>query len=333
MEGREHDETGFRPGGSQRDRPRVGHLHRRRRADPRRASGRSSASIPRRRGRSSPARRGSRWSPSARAAGATRPAGRSDVVVRVAERAARRARGRRAHRYDGTAGAPERVRRSVDRRADGCIRGSGRRTGRGAERRRAVVLGRRRRRMDALVDRSSCTTRTSKTRSRCARCSMRSTGAPRRSWRGCRATRSAAGAGSLRAATSSSPSRRRSFAFSEVKLGIVPAVISPFALAKIGSRRPGAGSSPASGSRPTWRCASGSSTRSRADLDAAVDAESSASCSRPAPRRRGRRRSSREHPHDRRETARLIAGRRTSDEGQEGLRAFLDKRPPAWRGS
>jgi methylglutaconyl-CoA hydratase len=31
------------------------------------------------------------------------------------------------------------------------------------------------------------------------------------------------------------------------------------------------------------------------------------------------------------ETARWIAERRTSDEGQEGLRAFLEKRKPSWR--
>jgi methylglutaconyl-CoA hydratase len=30
------------------------------------------------------------------------------------------------------------------------------------------------------------------------------------------------------------------------------------------------------------------------------------------------------------ETARIAATRRTSDEGQDGLRAFLDKRQPAW---
>ena len=30
------------------------------------------------------------------------------------------------------------------------------------------------------------------------------------------------------------------------------------------------------------------------------------------------------------ETARRIAERWASDEGQEGLRAFLDRRPPAW---
>ena len=31
------------------------------------------------------------------------------------------------------------------------------------------------------------------------------------------------------------------------------------------------------------------------------------------------------------ETARRIAAHRTSDEGQEGLQAFLEKRAPAWR--
>ena len=31
------------------------------------------------------------------------------------------------------------------------------------------------------------------------------------------------------------------------------------------------------------------------------------------------------------ELAELAARMRTSDEGQEGLRAFLDKRPPAWK--
>ncbi|MBV8598593.1 MAG: hypothetical protein JO017_07215 [Actinobacteria bacterium] len=37
-------------------------------------------------------------------------------------------------------------------------------------------------------------------------------------------------------------------------------------------------------------------------------------------------------PHSAEETARIIATRRASDEGQEGLRAFLEKRTPNWRG-
>ena len=35
-------------------------------------------------------------------------------------------------------------------------------------------------------------------------------------------------------------------------------------------------------------------------------------------------------PLDGLETARRIAERRGSDEGQEGLRAFLERRPPGW---
>ena len=50
-----------------------------------------------------------------------------------------------------------------------------------------------------------------------------------------RAMRSAAAAGSSPARTSWSPRPTRQFAFSEVKLGIIPAVISPYALAKIGA--------------------------------------------------------------------------------------------------
>ena len=46
--------------------------------------------------------------------------------------------------------------------------------------------------------------------------------------------RSAAARGSPRSATSSSPQEDALFGFTEVKLGILPAVISPFALAKIG---------------------------------------------------------------------------------------------------
>jgi len=37
-------------------------------------------------------------------------------------------------------------------------------------------------------------------------------------------------------------------------------------------------------------------------------------------------------PHGADETARITAERRASAEGQEGLRAFLEKRKPSWRG-
>ena len=55
-----------------------------------------------------------------------------------------------------------------------------------------------------------------------------------RSSRAFRATHWEAGQASWRAPTSQSRTNWTVFAFSEVKLGIIPAVISPFALAKIG---------------------------------------------------------------------------------------------------
>jgi methylglutaconyl-CoA hydratase len=122
---------------------------------------------------------------------------------------------------------------------------------------------------------------------------------------------------------------RAQFAFSEVKLGIVPAVISPFALAKIG---------------PSWarrlfvtgeRFDAATALRIGLvhevadDLDAAVDhvlAELRTAGPKAA---RHAKRLVADRP-DGHETARRIAERRTSDEGQEGLRAFLDRRPPTW---
>jgi methylglutaconyl-CoA hydratase len=121
------------------------------------------------------------------------------------------------------------------------------------------------------------------------------------------------------------------FAFSEVKLGIIPAVISPFALAKIG---------------PSWarryfvtgeRFDAATALRIglvhevTGDLDAAVEqvvAELRSAGPRAA---RHAKRLVLDRP-DGPETARRIAERRTSDEGQEGLRAFLERRSPDWAG-
>jgi methylglutaconyl-CoA hydratase len=127
------------------------------------------------------------------------------------------------------------------------------------------------------------------------------------------------------------------FGFTEVKLGILPAVISPFAIAKIG--RSAARELFLSGARFTAARAREIGLVHRvvpADgLDAAVDdcvreflsagpeavaaskfliaqvAGLSIDEARPL-------------------TARAIAERRVSPEGQEGLRAFLEKRAPKW---
>jgi methylglutaconyl-CoA hydratase len=121
------------------------------------------------------------------------------------------------------------------------------------------------------------------------------------------------------------------FAFSEVKLGIVPAVISPFALAKIG---PGAARRWfVTGERFTADVALriGLVHEVADDLDAAVDRAVSELLSAGPEAARAAKELAR-GPLPAEETARRIAAHRTSAEGQEGLRAFLEKRPPGWRG-
>jgi methylglutaconyl-CoA hydratase len=127
------------------------------------------------------------------------------------------------------------------------------------------------------------------------------------------------------------------FGFTEVKLGIVPAVISPFVIAKIG--RSAARELFLTGARFT-------ALRAReiglvhavvpaAGLDAAVEsyvqelrtsapgavAAAKALIAEVARRGPGEATTL---------TCEAIARRRVSDEGQEGLRAFLEKRKPGW---
>ena len=120
------------------------------------------------------------------------------------------------------------------------------------------------------------------------------------------------------------------FAFSEVKLGIIPAVISPFALARIGPAA--ARRYFLTGERFNAETALqiGLVHEVAPDLDAAVEHVVAELLSAGPKAARWAKRLVRERP-DGPETARWIAERRTSDEGQEGLRAFLEKRKPAWR--
>jgi methylglutaconyl-CoA hydratase len=130
---------------------------------------------------------------------------------------------------------------------------------------------------------------------------------------------------------------RAIFGFTEVKLGILPAVISPFALAKIGR----------SAARELFLTgARFSATRAReiglvhevvtaGELDATVaryvqellagGPEAIAAAKALIPQVWG-------HTVDAAMpvAAAAIAGRRVSREGQEGLRAFLEKRTPSW---
>jgi methylglutaconyl-CoA hydratase len=138
------------------------------------------------------------------------------------------------------------------------------------------------------------------------------------------------GAGLVAAADIAIAAPRTAFAFSEVKLGIIPAVISPFTLAKIG---PGAArryflTGEHFDAETALRI--GLVHEVAEDLDAAVDRVVGELLSAGPLAARWAKRLVRERP-DGPETARWIAERRTSDEGQEGLRAFLEKRAPSWR--
>jgi methylglutaconyl-CoA hydratase len=122
------------------------------------------------------------------------------------------------------------------------------------------------------------------------------------------------------------------FAFSEVKLGIVPAVISPFALAKIGSGA--ARRYFVTGERFDAEVALriGLVHEIDEDLDSAVERVLGELLSAGPDAARAAKDLAR-GPLSARETAERIAARRTSVEGQEGLRAFLEKRPADWRDS
>ena len=127
------------------------------------------------------------------------------------------------------------------------------------------------------------------------------------------------------------------FGFTEVKLGIIPAVISPYALAKIGR----------SAARELFLTgARFSATRAReiglvhavgdeAELDRMVakyvnDLLTSAPQAVAAAKALIADVAPRSQTDATEITVNAIADRRVSAEGQDGMRAFLDKRPPSW---
>ena len=118
------------------------------------------------------------------------------------------------------------------------------------------------------------------------------------------------------------------FGFSEVRLGIIPAVISPFVLPKIGAaarryfltgERFDAPTALRIGLVQEVSEDAGETTEAlvREILAGGPDAVREA------------KRLVRERPH-RTDTAHIAATRRTSTEGQDGLKAFLERRHPAW---
>jgi methylglutaconyl-CoA hydratase len=119
------------------------------------------------------------------------------------------------------------------------------------------------------------------------------------------------------------------FGYSEVRLGIIPAVISPFVLPRIG---PGATrryflTGERFGAETALRI--GLVHEVAEDLDGAVSAVVDALLQGGPEAVRAAKQLVRERPTGV-ATAEIAARRRTSEEGQDGLRAFLDKRRPSW---
>ena len=118
------------------------------------------------------------------------------------------------------------------------------------------------------------------------------------------------------------------FGFSEVRLGIIPAVISPFVLAKIGAA---ARRYFVTGERFTAEVALGIGLVDEVSEDADETADALVRdilLGGPQAVREAKG-LVRERPTGI-ETAHIAAARRTSEEGQDGLRAFLERRPPGW---
>jgi methylglutaconyl-CoA hydratase len=118
------------------------------------------------------------------------------------------------------------------------------------------------------------------------------------------------------------------FGFSEVKLGIIPAVISPFVLPRIGQH---ARRYFLTGERFDAETALriGLVHEVAANLDEAVDRAVGELLTAGPEATRAAKRLVRDRPAPE-ETARIAARLRSGEEGQEGLRAFLDKRTPGW---
>ena len=118
------------------------------------------------------------------------------------------------------------------------------------------------------------------------------------------------------------------FGFTEVKLGIIPAVISPFVLPMIGAA---ARRYFLTGERFDAETALriGLVSEVTADLDGAVERVVGELLTAGPEASREAKRLVRERPGGE-EAARTAARLRSGDEGQDGLRAFLERRQPAW---
>jgi methylglutaconyl-CoA hydratase len=127
------------------------------------------------------------------------------------------------------------------------------------------------------------------------------------------------------------------FGFSEVKLGIAPAVISPYVVSKIGETNARALFTTGERFQATRAQAIGlvHSVVPAEQLDDAVNKTvqellSSGPHALRASKMLALTVGKMSYEEARNYTAQTIAGLRVSDEGQEGLRAFLEKRKPQW---
>ena len=131
---------------------------------------------------------------------------------------------------------------------------------------------------------------------------------------------------------------RAKFGFSETRLGLVPAVISPFVIAKIGQNN--ARELFLTGERfDAWRAKEIGLIQhvlDEANIDEKIDERvrellKSAPGAVRAAKRLIASVAGRSRNDLRRYTTQMIAERRSSDEGREGISAFLEKRKPWWR--
>lgn len=146
------------------------------------------------------------------------------------------------------------------------------------------------------------------------------------------------GVGLVAASDIAGCTRDARFCLSEVKLGLIPSVISPFVLERIGMtayRRYALTAEVLDGAEAKRVGLVAESVESPAQLDAWV-ATIAEALRRNGPQALARAKREIQAvagmPWDtlRERTAQAIAELRVSAEGQEGLRAFLEKRPPAW---
>ena len=141
------------------------------------------------------------------------------------------------------------------------------------------------------------------------------------------------GAGLVAACDYAIASETAFFAFSEVKLGLIPAVISPYVIEKIG---PGAARAYFTTGRrfdaaTALRLGLVQEIVPAEDLDAAVNSVLTDACSGGPKAIAAAKQLLRALATGTADTVEAIAQIRVSPEGQEGIRAFLEKRKPVWK--